>query len=52
MWLLQIAFVVFPLAMLHLVLVRSWVVLLVGPLVPGVQPWEAGTLVTFSLFPP
>ena len=49
-WLLQIAFVVSPLAMIHLVLVHGWVVLLVGPLVPGVQPWEAGTLVTFSLF--
>ena len=48
-WLLQIAFVVSPLAMIHLVLVHGWVVLLVGPLVPGVQPWEAGTLVTFSL---
>ena len=39
---------VFPLAVVHLVLVHGWVVLLVGPLVPGVQPRDADTLVTFS----
>ena len=39
----------FSLAIIHLVLVHGWVVLLVGPLVPGLRPWEAGTPVTFSL---
>ena len=40
----------FPLAIVHLVLVLGWVVLLVVPSVPGVRLEDAGTLVTFSLF--
>ena len=47
-WLSQIAFVTFLLALVHLVLVHGWFVLPGVPLVPGVRPRDAGTLVTFS----
>ena len=47
-WLSQIASVTFLLALVHLVLVHGWCVLPGVPLVPGVRPRVAGTLVTVS----
>ena len=41
---------VFPLAVVHLVLVHGWDVLRVVPLVPGVQPEDAVALVPFPPF--
>ena len=51
-WLSQIAFEAFLLALVHLVLVHYRFVLPGVPLVPGVRPRDAGTFVSFSLFPP
>ena len=47
-WLSQIASVTFLLALVHLVLEHGWCVLPGVPLVPGVRPRVAGTLVTVS----
>ena len=49
-WLSQIAFDAFLLAFVHLVLVLGWFVLPGVPWVPGVQPRDAGALVTLSIF--